>query len=61
MQQEATELIVKDGKIAGVKTAMGIEYGAKTVVVCSGVYLNARIIIGEYVKDEGPSGFARAT
>lgn len=61
VQQEATELIVKDGKIAGVKTAMGIEYGAKTVVVCSGVYLNARIIIGEYVKDEGPSGFARAT
>lgn len=61
VQQEATELIVKDGKIAGVKTAMGIEYWAKTVVVCSGVYLNARIIIGEYVKDEGPSGFARAT
>lgn len=61
VQQEATELIVKDGKIVGVKTAMGIEYGAKTVVVCSGVYLNARIIIGEYVKDEGPSGFARAT
>lgn len=61
VQQEATELIVKDGKIAGVKTAMGIEYRAKTVVVCSGVYLNARIIIGEYVKDEGPSGFARAT
>lgn len=61
VQQEATELIVKDGKIAGVKTAMGIEYGAKTVVVCSGVYLNARIIIGEYVKDEGPSGFAMAT
>lgn len=61
VQQEATELIVKDGKIVGVKTAMGIEYRAKTVVVCSGVYLNARIIIGEYVKDEGPSGFARAT
>ncbi len=61
VQQEATELIVEDGKILGVKTAMGIEYRAKAVVVCSGVYLNARIIIGEYLKDEGPSGFARAT
>ncbi len=61
VQQEATELIVENGKILGVKTAMGIEYRAKAVVVCSGVYLNARIIIGEYLKDEGPSGFARAT
>ncbi len=61
VQQEATELIVEDGVIKGVKTLMGIEFRAKTVVVCSGVYLNSRIIIGDYTKDEGPSGFQRAT
>ena len=61
VQQEATELIVKHGEIKGVKTLMGIEFYAKTVVVCSGVYLNSRIIIGDYTKDEGPSGFQRAT
>ena len=61
VQQEATELIVEDGEIKGVRTLMGIEYHAKTVVVCSGVYLNSRIIIGDYTKDEGPSGFQRAT
>lgn len=61
IQQEASELIVEDGEVKGVKTAMNIEYRAKAVVVCSGVYLNSRIIIGDYVKDEGPSGFSRAT
>ena len=61
VQQEATDLLVKDGEIVGVKTLMGIEYYAKAVIVCSGVYLNSRIIIGDYTKDEGPSGFQSAT
>lgn len=60
IQQEATELIVENQEIKGVKTLMGIEYRAKAVVLCSGVYLNSKIIIGDFTKDEGPSGFASA-
>lgn len=59
-QAEAKEILVEDGKVVGVLTAQGETYYAKTVVVATGVYLKSRIIIGEYSKDVGPNGFARA-
>ncbi|MEX1376710.1 MAG: tRNA uridine-5-carboxymethylaminomethyl(34) synthesis enzyme MnmG [Eubacteriales bacterium] len=59
-QDEATELIVEDGQIKGVKTSIGFIYYAKAVVLCTGVYLKGKIIIGEYTKDQGPSGLAGA-
>ena len=31
------------------------------MVVCTGVYLNSKIIVGEYIKEEGPNGFSNAT
>lgn len=43
-----------------VKTAVGIEYKAKAVVLATGVYLKSRIIIGDYTKDVGPNGFSNA-
>jgi len=60
-QAEASEIVVKNGKVVGVKTAQGQLYTCKTAVVCTGVYLNSRIIVGEYLKDSGPNGFANAT
>lgn len=59
-QGEVTDLIVKDGKIKGVKVATGDEYLAKAVVICTGVYLKSRVIIGNYVANTGPNGFAPA-
>ena len=47
-------------KVIGIKTAQGETYFAKTIVVATGVYLKSRIIIGEYSKNVGPNGFARA-
>ena len=57
MQCEVVEILVKDNKVYGVKTAFKETILAKAVVVCTGVYLDSRIIIGEYTKDQGPNGF----
>lgn len=57
MQCEVVEILAKDNKVYGVKTAFNETILAKAVVVCTGVYLDSRIIIGEYTKDQGPNGF----
>lgn len=59
-QAEASEIIVEDGVIKGVKTAQGETYLADAVVLCTGVYLKSRIIIGKYTNNVGPNGFAPA-
>lgn len=60
-QAEASEIIVQDGKVKGVKSAQGDVYECDAVVICTGVYLNSRIIIGDYTKNVGPNGFSSAT
>jgi tRNA uridine 5-carboxymethylaminomethyl modification enzyme len=55
-QDEATEIIVEDGKITGVNTAISGKYECDAAVVCTGVYLKGRVIIGEYNVSSGPSG-----
>ncbi len=59
-QGEATDLLVENGKLIGVKIATGDEFICKSVVICTGVYLKARIIIGNYAENVGPNGFAPA-
>ena len=61
IQCEATQIKVEDGEIKGVVTSFNYLIPCKAVVVATGVYLNSRVIAGEWVKDEGPSGFAPAT
>lgn len=60
LQAEAAKILVEDGKICGVETATGAVIGAKAVVLATGVYLRSRIIIGEWIKNSGPSGLASA-
>jgi len=55
-QDEAAEILVEDNEIKGIKTSIGFTYYAKAVILCTGVYLQSKIIIGEYVKNQGPSG-----
>ncbi len=59
-QTEVVKLIVEDNKIVGVNTALGETFFAKAVIVCTGVYLDSRIIIGEFTKSQGPNGFVNA-
>lgn len=46
-QESITALLVKDGRIAGVRTGMGLEIPAKAVVLTNGTFLNGIIHIGE--------------
>lgn len=48
-------------KIKGIRTKSGAVYYAKSVVLCTGVYLNARCIFGEVVNHTGPNGLSAAT
>ena len=57
MQCEIVEILSKNNKVYGIKTAFDEEIHSKVVVVCTGVYLESKIIIGEYTKDQGPNGF----
>ena len=59
-QAEAAEVLHDDEKVFGVKTAQVLTYYAKAVVLATGVYLDSRIIVGEWINDVGPNGFSNA-
>ena len=46
-QEMATEIIIENGRAAGVKTSMGLEIKAKSVILTNGTFLNGIIHIGE--------------
>lgn len=60
LEGEIAEILVENGKVKGVKTALGDVYYADAVVICTGVYLKSRIIIGDYTKPCGPAGYSRS-
>jgi tRNA uridine 5-carboxymethylaminomethyl modification enzyme len=55
-QQEATEILVENGKITGVMVNTGAIYSCRAAVICSGTYLKGRIFIGDVQYDGGPNG-----
>ncbi|HSZ26327.1 MAG TPA: tRNA uridine-5-carboxymethylaminomethyl(34) synthesis enzyme MnmG [Cytophagaceae bacterium] len=46
-QEMVSGLLIKEGKVCGVRTGMGIEIKAKAVVLTNGTFLNGVIHIGE--------------
>ncbi|HEX2899964.1 MAG TPA: FAD-dependent oxidoreductase, partial [Bacteroidia bacterium] len=60
-QEMVRELLVKDGRVMGVKTSMGLEIPAKTVVLTNGTFLNGLIHIGEKNFGGGRAGEKAAT
>lgn len=61
LQAEVADILTENGKVIGVKTTLNQTFYCKTIVVATGVYLNANIIIGDWTQNVGPNGFARAT
>lgn len=61
LQGEVAQILTANGKVTGIKTTLNQEFFCDTIVVCTGVYLNAHIIIGDNVTKTGPNGFSRAT
>ncbi len=60
-QDSVNEVIVKDGRVEGVKTAMGITFMAKSVVLTNGTFLNGRIFIGQKTFGGGRTAERAAT
>ena len=60
-QAHITELLTdEDGNAAGVMTEGKAVYRAGAVVICSGTYMEARIIRGEVITESGPDGLPRS-
>lgn len=59
-EDEVTEIDVKNGKAAGVKTKYGAYFEGKTVILTTGTYLKSSIIIGDLLINSGPVGLLAA-
>ncbi|WP_226389745.1 tRNA uridine-5-carboxymethylaminomethyl(34) synthesis enzyme MnmG [Penaeicola halotolerans] len=55
-QEMVTNIIVKDGRVTGVRTGIGMEFEAKAVVLTNGTFLNGIIHIGEKQMGGGRTG-----
>ena len=59
-QGEASDLIVENDVVKGVRTVYKMEYYAPVVVLACGVYLKSTIIVGDVIEPKGPVCFNRA-
>ena len=60
-QEMVTGLVVKSGKVTGIKTSLGVEIRAKSVVLTNGTFLNGLIHIGDKNFGGGRAGERAAT
>ena len=56
VQGIVSDLILDGKKVTGVKDQVGIEYGAKAVILCTGTFLKGRFIIGDVKYEAGRQG-----
>lgn len=59
-QGEVAQVLVEDGKVAGVKTTSDAIYPCSVVIMCTGTYLKARCIYGDVSQYTGPNGLSAA-
>ncbi len=59
-QGEAVNIDIKQNGEFSVTTAVNLQYSAKAVVLCCGVYLRSKTIVGKCIRESGPNGFANA-
>ena len=60
-QGEVKQLVVRNGVLQGIVTMTGSEISCRAAVLCTGVYLKSRIIIGQHSWEGGPQGLVAAT
>ncbi|WP_339044165.1 tRNA uridine-5-carboxymethylaminomethyl(34) synthesis enzyme MnmG [Cardinium endosymbiont of Tipula unca] len=61
LQDIVTSLLIKEGTVVGVKTALGIEIQSQAVILTNGTFLNGLIHIGEKKTSGGRSAERAAT
>ena len=55
-QQEVDDLVVENGRVAGCRTRLGLEFRAPTVVLTTGTFLGGRIHVGDRQAAGGRAG-----
>ncbi len=60
-QEMVNGIIVRDGRVIGVRTSLGLEIHSKTVILTNGTFLNGIIHIGERQIKAGRAGEKAAT
>ncbi len=60
-QAEIVDIGIENGAVRSVTTSFGAVYSVKAVIICSGTYLNGRIIVGPVSYPGGPDGMFAAT
>lgn len=60
-EQEVDKINYEDGKIVSCETIEGAIFPCKAVIVCTGTYLNGKILMGDFEKVSGPHGLSAAT
>ena len=60
-EQEVDTINYEDGKIVSCETIQGAIFPCKALIICTGTYLNGKILIGEFEKTSGPHGLSAAT
>lgn len=61
LEDKVGELLVKKGRITGIKTEQGLEIQCRSVVVTAGTFLNGRMYIGKTVTPGGRAGEPNST
>ncbi len=56
IQDQVEELIIDNKHIRGVRTALGIEYFSKAVILATGTFLRGRVVIGDIKYPAGRMG-----
>ena len=59
-EQEVDKINYEKGKIVSCETVQGAIFPCKALILCTGTYLNGKILIGEFEKVSGPHGLSAA-
>lgn len=60
LQGEVMRIETNRDAVTAIVTMTGERVPCKACIICGGVYLNSRIIIGEFIKNSGPQGLLRS-
>lgn len=53
-QAEIVDILTENGEIQAVETQIGAIFNCKSVIICTGTYLNGQIHVGEHSYEAGP-------
>ncbi|GHT17092.1 tRNA uridine 5-carboxymethylaminomethyl modification enzyme MnmG [Bacteroidia bacterium] len=60
-QDRVGELLVKNNRVEGLRTALGVEFRAPAVILTAGTFLNGKMFVGKNCTIGGRSGDAHST